>query len=633
MTCRPLISSLAAVALSCFGASAATAQEPHLLEPLVASGELPPLAERLPSKPRQDLPQRVTWQNGAYGGTLRMLDRGGRDARAFVVFGYARLMTWNEDLVLVPDILLRVDVEEGKRFTLHLRPGHRWSDGARFTSEDFRFWWEDIANNSELSPRGLPRSLLVEGEAPAVSFPAADQVRFVWTKPNREFLPALAATSPAWIYRPAHYLKRYHPRYHPIEELEQEAQAAGLPSWAARFERLDRPYGLNNPERPTLQPWRLESGGGASGRWHGVRNPYFHRIDSQGRQLPYIDRLLLTKATPQLIAARTAAGESDLQAHGLTFKHLPVLRGQEQKAGYETNLWPIGRGAQMALYPNLTTKDEAWRALLRERDARRALSLAVDRDEINQVVYAGQAMGGNNGLLPESPLYREDERYAWAAHDPAEANRLLDGLGLSQRDARGYRLWPNGQRMVLIIEFGDVDPAESDVLQIIQRNFGDIGIEALITGRGRSVFRQRVRAGETVMSLFYGLANGVASRNVSPAELAPTSTRQNNWPAWGRYAESGGRSGEAPDLPAAESLLEHYRAWRTAGTSQQQSEAWDAMLAIHAEEVFSIGLVAGVLQPVAVRENLRNVPKEGAYLFEPGSYFGRYRPDTFWFEQ
>ncbi len=632
MISRSLVFGLLAVALSGLVSPANATEEPPLLAPLVAAGELPPLAERLPTKPRQDLPQRITWKNGAYGGTLRMLDRGGRDARAFIVFGYARLMTWNEDLVLVPDILLRVDVEEGKRFTLHLRPGHRWSDGEPFTSEDFRFWWEDIANNPDLSPRGLPSSLLVEGEAPAVSFPAADQVRFVWTKPNREFLPALAATSPQWIYRPAHYLKRYHPRYHPVEALEQEAQAAGLPNWAARFERLDRPYALSNPERPTLQPWRLETGGGASGRWHGVRNPYFHRVDSRGRQLPYIDRLLLSKAGSQLIAPRTAAGDSDLQAHGLTFSHLPVLKGQEEVAGYETNLWPIGRGAQMALYPNLTTKDTAWRDLLRQRDARRALSLAVDRDKINQVVYAGQALGGNNGLLPESPLYREDERYAWAAHDQAEANRLLDGLELSQRDQSGYRLWPDGRRMVLVIEFGDVDPAESDVLQIIQSNFADIGIETLISGRGRSVFRQRVRAGETVMSLFYGLANGLARREMSPAELAPTSTRQNNWPAWGRYMESGGRSGEAPDLPAAERLLAHYRAWRTAETMQQQDEAWRAMLAIHAEEVFSIGLVAGVLQPVVAKTNLRNLPKEGDYLFEPGAYYGRYRPDTFWFE-
>ncbi len=629
MSGRRLFLGLVALVMSC---QAAAAQEPPLLAPLVDAGELPPLEERLPAKPRQDLPQRDGWHGGSYGGTLKMLGRGGRDARTFVVFGYARLMTWNEDLVPVPDILLRVDVEEGRRFTLHLRPGHRWSDGARFTSEDFRFWWEDVANNPELSPQGLPRSLLVDGEAPAVSFPAADQVRFVWSQPNREFLPSLAATSPAWIYRPAHYLKSFHPRYRPIEELEQEAAAAGLPNWAAFFERRDRPYRLDNPERPTLQPWRLETSG-TSGRWQAVRNPYFHRTDDRGRQLPYIDRLLLTKASPQLIAARTAAGESDLQAHGLTFSHLPILKQQEEEAGYETRLWPIGRGAQLALYPNLNTKNQAWRELLRERDARRALSLAVDRGEINQVIYAGQALGGNNSLLPKSPLYRSEAREAWANHDPAEADRLLDGLGLSERDADGYRLWPDGERLVLVIEHGDVDPAEADILEIVQRNYRDIGIETLIAGRGRSVFRKRVRAGETVMSLFYGLATGVASARMSPAELAPTSSRQNNWPAWGRHAETGGRGGEAPALPAAEELLALYRQWLTAGSMQQQEEAWRAMLAIHAEEVFTIGLVAGVPQPVAARSNLKNLPVEGAFLYEPGAYFGRYRTDTFWFEE
>ena len=118
-----------------------------------------------------------------------------------------------QKLELVPDILKEVEVEDGRIFTLHLRKGHRWSDGEPFTSEDFRYWWEDVANNEALSPTGPPPELFVDGEPPTVEFPDPLTVRYSWTKPNPFFLPAMAQATPLFIYMPAHYLKQFHERY------------------------------------------------------------------------------------------------------------------------------------------------------------------------------------------------------------------------------------------------------------------------------------------------------------------------------------------------------------------------------------------------------------------------------------
>ncbi len=600
-----------------------------MIEMAVAAGALPPLAQRLPREPRRDLPSRKGWAPGAYGGSLRILARGGRDARDLVLLGYARLMVWTPERKLLPDILQDVRIEEGRRFTLILRKGHRWSDGHPFTSADFQFWWQDVAMNAELSPRGLPAALLVAGQPPR--FEVLDEVtlRYSWDAPNPEFLAALAAASPLFIYRPAHYLRRFHARYVERAELDNLATDYGLQNWAALYHRRDRMFRFDNPDLPSLQPW-VNTSRPPSERFIAERNPYFHRVDAEGRQLPYIDRVLLRRADPALIPTKSMAGESDLQARGLGLQDFTLLKEAEAKGRIKVRLWPIGRGAQLALYPNFNTSRAAWRHLLRDLRFRRALSLAIDRNEINNVIYQKLAKPGANSVLPASPLYHKKHRRAWAAFDLDRANRLLDDIGLPRGEAGGTRQLPDGRPMELIVETAEVDPAETDILELIATTWEKIGVKLVVLSRGRQVARQRVRSGATVMSLFYGLADGLADADQSPAELAPTSVRQNNWPLWGLFHESGGSAGEAPDMPAARQQLALYEAWRRAETTAERQAIWQRMLTIQSDQVLSIGLLGGVGQPIVARADLRNLPDKAPYLYEPGAYFGIYRPDTFW---
>ena len=164
---------------------------------------------------------------GKPGGELDMLVGRAKDTRLMVVYGYARLVAYNEALELKPDILKDVEVEEGRIFTLHLRPGHRWSDGEPFTSEDFRYWWENVANNAQLSPTGPPAELFVDGEAPQVEFLDALTVRYSWAKPNPFFLPALAGATPTFIYMPAHDLRQFHEKYADPDQRHQLGLSRG----------------------------------------------------------------------------------------------------------------------------------------------------------------------------------------------------------------------------------------------------------------------------------------------------------------------------------------------------------------------------------------------------------------------
>ncbi len=326
--------------------------EPPMLAAEVAAGKLPPIAERLPKEPSVAAFAREGQTPGRYGGTLRMLMAQPRDVRMMVVYGYARLVRFNYKLDIVPDILRKVDVKDGRIFTLHLRPGHRWSDGAPFTAEDFRYYWEDVANDPKLSPVGPPEVMRVDGALPRFEVIDPYTVRYSWDKPNPEFLPALASARPPFIYRPAHYLKRFHGRYFDPAALDKLAKEHGFRGWPALHNKMDNPDKNDNPDLPTLQPWVLTTAMPAD-RFIFVRNPYFHRVDPNGRQLPYIDRVVMDVVDGKIVPAKTGTGDSDLQARYLRFDNFTFLRKNAKAAGFAVHLWRIGRGAHMALYPNL----------------------------------------------------------------------------------------------------------------------------------------------------------------------------------------------------------------------------------------------------------------------------------------
>jgi peptide/nickel transport system substrate-binding protein len=604
--------------------------EPPALIDSVKSGKLPPVTARAPQEPLVVRGRRDGWRVGQHGGTLTLLMSRAKDIRMLVVYGYARLVGFTNDYELVPDILKNMDVQEGRRFTLRLRKGHRWSDGHPFTSEDFRYYWEDVANNKKLSPVGPPRALIVNGEKPNFEILDETTVRFSWSQPNPDFLPALAGPRPLYLYRPSHYLKRYHKRYANGEKLGKMVAKSGRRNWAALHNRKDNQYKNDNPKLPTLQPWVIQTKPPAQ-RFNFDRNPYFHRVDENGLQLPYIDRVTVNVAASQIIPGKAGAGESDLQARYVHFSDYTFLKKGEGRNGYAVNLWKTALGAHFALFPNLNANDRVWRKLFRDVRFRRALSLAINRREINQVVYFGLTLEGNNTVLPDSTLYQPHYRSRWAAFDLKKANALLDALGLDKRNDRGIRLLPDGRQMEIVVETSGEDTEQTDVLELIHDSWLAAGIKLFTRPSQREVFRNRIFTGETLISVWSGLQNALPTPDTSPKELAPTSQQHLQWPKWGQYFQSGGAVGEAPEGAEAAELMNLFQTWRKSYSREKREKIWRRMLEIHADQMFTIGVVAAVPQPVVVNKFLRNVPAKGTYNWSPGAHFGIYRPDTFWF--
>lgn len=606
------------------------AEEPPELVDAVKGGKIPPVEQRLPDEPLVVDLKAQGLEPGRYGGRLRTIVEKANGIRYMSVYGYARLVGYNADLEIEPDLLQDVVVDEGRIFTFKLREGHKWSDGHPFTTEDFRYYWEEIANNKDLTPAGPLAALQVGEELPKFEVVNELTVRFSWSKPNPNFLPLLAAARPPYIYRPAHYLKQFHEKFGDAEEIKALVEKENVRSWAVLHNRRDNMYNNDNPDLPKLDPW-INTTSPPSTRFVFTRNPYYHRVDSQGRQLPYIGEVVVSVASNKLIPAKTVAGEADLQSRGLSFGNIAILKQGEERGSYRTLLWPIGKSSHMALYPNLNHVDETWRELLRNRDFRAALSMAIDRSLINKTLFLGLARPVGNTVLPSSRLYEEENAQKFAELDLAKANEILDGLGLTERDSEGYRLLPDGRRMEIIVETAGEELEQVDILQLIGETWKEIGIRLFAKPSQRDVLRERSYTGETMMTVWSGWDLGAPSVAMAPHDLAPT--RQDNlaWPKWGQYFQTKGQSGEAPDMEPAKTLMGLYEDWQLALDSDKRRDIWKEMLEIHANQQFIIGVISGVRQPVVVSKRLRNVPEDAIYSWEPGALFGVYHPDQFWF--
>ncbi len=220
---------------------------------------------------------------------------------------------------------------------------------------------------------------------------------------------------------------------------------------------------------------------------------------------------------------------------------------------------------------------------------------------------------------------------AYAEFDPDKANALLDEMGL-KRGENGIRLMPDGRPLDLIVESTGENSMEADVLELVTGNWADLGVKLLTRTSQRDIFRSRVAAGETNMSVWAGVDNGAPTADFSPQEFVPSDPYQLQWPMWGTYVSTQGTAGQKIDDPAAQKLVDLYNQWLASEDSETRHKIWSEILDIHADQVFSIGIVTATLVPVVVSNKLHNVPAEGISSFDPYGYFGVYEMDAFWME-
>jgi len=576
--------------------------EAPVLAERVAAGELPPVAERLPLEPIVDNPFESV---GTYGGRMTMgqVSAGiGYPASNFTTFESLFSLA-RDGVTIVPNIAKGWEFnEDGTSFTIFLREGHRWSDGDPFDADDIMFFWNDIILNTEITPN-VPTRFAPGGEPMTVEKVDQYTVRFNFSVPYYAILPNLSSVvftgCQGDIFEASHYLQQFHITYNP--NANEEAVAAGFDTWVQRFNSVRYFWWASRADVPTMGPWYVEQLVPEGTVLQ--RNPYYYKVDTAGQQLPYIDTVVATIFNDAgTLALKMVAGEYDYQDWSTSMADYPVLVDGAEQGNYSVFLAPSLWTSIAAYSVNQNyTGDPADAEILRDVRFRQALSYALDRDEINQVIALGQGTPFQATVHPSASFYREEWGTAYTEFNPDLANQLLDEMGMTERDGEGFRLRPDGQSFSLIIS--DVNDAVPQQMAELVKEFWDaIGIRTIVTATDRALMGEQFTSGDFMVS---GWAmDGAAELPVAIGTNGYLQAWQ--WgPQWNAWYTSGGTAGEEPP-DNVRRMLELYRDVPFISPEEQQA-ALTEIFNIWEEGLWRIGTIGMVPKPGIVRNGLRNV--------------------------
>jgi len=596
-----------------------TFKEASALADLVKAGKLPAVADRIGQDPIVIQPLRAV---GKYGGTMRRGFNGSGDIQnvARLTSGPDSMLTWDYQWkALFPNIARSYDFSsDSKTLTLKLRRGMKWSNGDPVTTEDVRFWFEDIYSLPNVVTTGNRTAMKVNGKD--LTIKVVDDTTFQIISPDpHPLLPDVTAShsfglAGPWyngqngmgMIAPSKYLKQFHPKYAPGGQaaVDKMATDAKFPGWPQFF--LSRMTQNINADLPGLGPWIQRKGAEVTQQvWALDRNPYSVWVDTNGNQLPYIDTIShLVGENQELINLRAIAGEYDVQDRFLDMNKLPLLIDGQTKGGFKIYVDP-NEDNNFGLRMNwgYNTDPETY-GLMRTTDFRRALSLGIDRAQINEAFFLGAGTPGS--FVPQQLTNRyypgKDAAQAYATYDVAKANTLLDGLGYTQKDTSGYRLRKDGKGRI-VLQYLCVTGSFADFTamgEMMKQQWAKIGIDMQVTGLQTQLYSARLLVGDFH---FVGFSIGAAELFLAPTFAFQTSNPYNDW------FNSGGTKGTEP-FPELKNLI---ALWQKGYTQPEVERVATGKLWFTqaADIALQIGIIGADLASYGVRlakTTVENVP-------------------------
>lgn len=602
-------------------------EEAPMLAEKVEKGELPAVEDRLPQEPFEVGPgvlvaeENLDWEAGSYGGTLR-------EVHSTPDWDPDVFMAMCESLLAGPgfntadiqgNVLKDFEVNEDNTvFTFYMREGLKWSDGVPVTSEDIEFTYEDMILNEQVTPQPplkFRSGGVAEGEAMELEIIDDYTFSLTSTEPYGEFLTEI--TVAGWasyqeLLKPKHYLKQFHADYTPVEDMQEEMAEEELEDeWWDLLTARDVPHWditqASAQGFPVLTAWMPVEA--PSGIMRFERNPYYFKVDTEGKQLPYIDRIDSYEVSDaEMVHMKVITGEVDFLRDGASAAKLPLYKAHEEDGNYNVHLFFDGELGERILFLNHTYNDPVWRELMSDIRFRQAVSMGIDRQEISESIYYG--LGQTTDLIPAE----------YTEYNPERANQLLDELGMDERDSQGYRLGPDGEQFKIYLEQMDVQ-ALLPQAELLAQQLSDIGLNVDLVTRSNELLGIRQESNE-VMATVIWQHTGAGWRYGAFKDYLPSP----GWgPLWMSWYNSGGDSGEEPPTWIKELYDIHERIMATLPTSEAGRTAVQDLYDLYYENIPTIPTVAFDV-PVIISQDLRNVPHGG----HPNSWNLR-GPEQFFF--
>ena len=579
--------------------------EAPMLADLVKAGKLPALDERLPATPGViDGAESV----GQYGGTFRRAFKGVSDRWGPTKMQDRGLAWYDKDLNIRARMAESWEVNaDATEWTFHLRKGQKWSDGQPFTTESVKYWYDNEFSNKTLIDYSTGTTWKTGAKNTPLTLEVVDDYtfKFKFADPNPLFIFKVTRPTPA-PYSPAHYMKQFHPDLTDDKAgLDAKIKAAGFDSWDKYY--TDRGYWFFNPERPSVAPW-IAKNPVSQELFLMERNPYFFAVDSAGNQLPYLDKVTHRLfSQPDVLNLWVTNGEIDFQARHMALSNFTLYKENEAKGDYKVL---VGTSANhQALQPNHTTKNKPLREFFNNRDVRIALSIAIDRQTINELVFDGLATPRQYSPLSTSPQAYEKQANAHIEYDVKKANELLDAAGYKEKDADGFRKWKDGSGTVSFIIEGTAVPgdADEDAVQQVVKYLAAVGVKASYKGVERSLYEQHWRVNEIEAAWWGG--DRTVLPIVAPWIFLGTQTDRPWADAWSLWKNNGAADPNAEEPAADHWITKIWAVWDQIAAepdSDKRTALFTQILDIWAEEIPMIGVLGEIPAPVIVKNGVHN---------------------------
>ena len=592
--------------------------------PFLDGQDLPPVQERLPDDPVVIQPyERI----GKYGGKARITLW---DSWQF--FNWEHALTISADMRnVLPNLAESWSLsEDGRVTTVKLRAGLRWSDGAPLTADDFMFRLNHVHLDPDFSP--VTYRLLRGCE-----FVKIDDLTFqyVFPEPNPMFANFFAQYG-SHMLDPMHFFKEYHAAYRDKEELDALVEEEGFVSWMAMYQAL-RNWGNEDAHKvPTARAYKVVERTPTKMRLE--RNPYYFKIDPAGQQLPYIDEVdaIILLENSQMIAFQAATGQLDFAAFALKTQDIPLLKLGEVKGVNQVHIWRRLHISDVTIQPNYNFDDPKYRELLwgtGERRFIRALSHAIDREQMNDIIYFGRGVPSQVTAHPSSRWHERRFMEAHARYDPDYSRQLLDELGLDDVDGDGLREYPDGSKLTITFEFLDFETPKGISMELVRDYWREIGIDLRLKSVERRLQSERAQANKMQMTLWHADKITDILFPLVPDWFYPHRTGWDiaMWNHWARYYQTDGRLGERPP-----ELVRELQGWgdalRMATTEEDRTRAAKTLLEAAAENLWTIGTVGQAPHPVVVSRRLKNVAPTGIWGWD-NRWTLSYHPATWYLDE
>lgn len=572
-------------------------EAPQLAD-LVKQGKLPSVEKRLSEEPAVVEPIE---EIGQYGGSLQG-PHVGRSPQ-YTRITYEPLVRWNLDTdKVIPNVAKSWKISNGgKVITFYLRKGMKWSDGEPFTADDIIFWYEDITLNKDLTPV-FPTWLIAGGKPGKVEKVDNYTVRFVFDVPYTFLLQRIASGQDC--YAPKHYLKKFHPKYTSMDEIMKQAKEEGFDAWYKLFSTKATRW--QNKALPVVTAWKVITPL-SDAVFTAERNPYYWKVDPAGNQLPYIDKIVWTLSPDREVRVmKHISGEASIGYYDTFESDYTIVMENQQKGGYRVLKWLPALTNVGTLFINQNVKDPVLKKLFTNVQFRRALSLAINRNEIAQLIYSGNATPRQAVPFKGSPYYEERFEKSYIEYNPKKASQMLDQVGLAKRDKDGYRIGPDGKTLEILIEVLPGIGPEPDIAEMIKGYFRNVGLKVSVKTEETSLWVTRAKAGEQQIGLY--ASSGAYYPLLDPVWFFPVSDFCYWAPLCGLWYSSNGKSGEEPSGEIKQ-LLNIYDQAVLAVGEKERTLLIKRALDIYSKNLWTIGIVAPNTRLVIVKNELRNVPE------------------------